>query len=268
VSNGERRSAVRVLTLLNPRKTYHRAAVVGSHRIPESGGCLIVGNHGRLDFDCFILMRLVFQERGRLPRMMADHMWFKLPVMDRVFRAAGAVDGTRENASRLLEHGELVLTYPGGVREIMGSRFGTEHIDWEGRRGFAHVAVETGVPVVPIVGVGVNSGHIYISSGRLLGKLVYQGLLRLGPEYADYRDPLTIGVLPVPLPFGVAVSLPLPCKVTYYVGEPIHPPRSNGGEPVSAAAIERFAQQVIDSMWDLMHRHGRVDTHRRSCHHC
>ena len=151
-------------------------------------------------------MRLILGERGRLPRLMADHMWFKLPITGRAFLAAGAVDGTRENAAGLLQRGELVLTYPGGVREIMESRFRREHIDWRGRRGFAYVALEAGVPVVPVVGVGVNSGHVFVSSGRMLGKLLFQGALRLGPEYADYRDPLTIGVVPVPLPFGVAVS--------------------------------------------------------------
>jgi 1-acyl-sn-glycerol-3-phosphate acyltransferase len=190
--------------------------------------------------------------------MMAHHMWFRTPLVARIFRSVGAVDGSRENAAALLEGGELVLTYPGGVREIMGSTFRREHIDWEGRRGFAHVAVGAGVPVVPIVGVGVNSGHIFVTRGRLLGKLVFQGLLRLGPKYADYRDPLTIGIIPIPLPFGWAVNFPLPCRLTYYVGEPLIPPRSaKGGAPASETEIEDFARRVIESMQDLIRLHGR-----------
>jgi 1-acyl-sn-glycerol-3-phosphate acyltransferase len=188
---------------------------------------------------------------------MADHLWFESPVTRRVFHAAGALDGNRENATRLLEEGELVLTYPGGVREIMGSRFRREHIDWAGRRGFAHVAVGAGVPVVPVVGLGVNSGHLFVSSGRRLGKLLYRELLRLGPAYAGYRDPLTIGVLPLPLPFSLAVNLPLPCRLTYVVGEPVRPPHDGDGAAASPATVEQFAQQVAGAMWDLLRRHGR-----------
>lgn len=245
------------LWLLNPRAAYHRASVVGADRIPRSGGCLIVSNHGRLDFDLFILLRLILRERGRLARMMADHMWFRVPLAGRVFRSIGAVDGSRENAARLLGDQELVLTYPGGVREIMGSTFRREHIDWEGRRGFAHVALDAGVPVVPVVGAGVNSGHIFITRGRLLGKLVFQGLLRLGSQCADYRDPLTMGVIPVPLPFGLAVNFPLPCKLTYYVGEPVDPPSAREGQPASESAVEEFAREVIGSMEALIQLHGR-----------
>lgn len=251
----DRRSAARILTLLNPRKTYHRASIVGAERIPASGGCVVVTNHGRLDFDSFVLVRLVLGARGRLARMMADHMWFRLPVTGRVFAMAGAVDGTRDNAVRLLKEGELVLTYPGGVREITSGRFGREHIDWDGRRGFARVAIEAGVPVVPIVGVGVNSGLVFISDGRLLGRLLFQRILRLGPDYADYRNPLAVGIIPVPLPLSVAVSAPLPCRLTYFVGEPVYPPEGacedDGGQE------ERFARQVIAAMNELIRTHGK-----------
>lgn len=250
------KSAARMLLMLNPRGAYHRARLLGSERLPESGGAVIVSNHGRLDFDTFILIRLVLRARSRLMRLMADHMWFGLPLFSRLFSAAGAVDGTRPNALGLLEQGELVLTYPGGVREIMGSRFRHEHIDWEARRGFARVAIEAGVPVIPVIGIGVNSGHIFVSSGKLLGRLVFQGILRLGPAYAKYRDPLTIGILPVPLPLDLAVNLPLPCRLTYFVGEPIYPPADTQGSG-SVQTEEEFAQRVIHSMNDLIEEHGR-----------
>lgn len=250
------RTAARVLTVLNPRETYHRASIQGAERIPESGAAMIVSNHGRLDFDAFILLRLILRSRGRLARVMADHMWFRIPFVDRILQLAGAVDGTRDNAVSLLDQGDLVLTYPGGVREVLNGQFGREHIDWDGRRGFARVAIETGVPVIPVVGVGVNSGLVFLSRGRLLGKLLFQGVLRLGPSYAEYRNPLTLGIIPVPLPLSVAVTFPLPCRVTYFVGEPLHPP------PVQRAELalheeERFAEQVADSMWTLIERHGR-----------
>jgi 1-acyl-sn-glycerol-3-phosphate acyltransferase len=248
VSELNRRTALRVLTLLNPRKTYHRASIQGVERIPASGPALLVSNHGRLVFDAFIMIRLILRARGRLARSMADHMWFRLPGFDRVFTLAGAVDGTRENAAQLLRQGELVLTYPGGVPEVLNGRFAREHIDWEGRHGFARVAIDTGVPVIPIAGIGVNNGLLFLSSGRLLGRLLYQHILRLGPRYAAYRNPLALGLLPLPLPLSMAVAFPLPCRVTYVVGEPVLPPPRGDG-PTDA---ERFARQVEDAMRRLL----------------
>lgn len=244
--------ALAALTLLNPRRLYHRAELEGEGCLPASGEVLLVSNHGRLDFDSFLLMRLILRSTGRRVRLMADHLWFKLPGIRRLWAAAGAVDGTRENALELLARGEVVLTYPGGVREIMSSRFRREHVDWDGRTGFAAVAMVAGVAVIPVAGLGVNSGHIFITSGRRLGRFIFGTILRrlldLGPSYEDYRDPLTIGLLPMPLPFGVAVHLPLPCKVRYVVGEPLRPAK---GETEG-----EFANRVAEALRRLLPEQG------------
>lgn len=213
------RRAARALTLLNPRLRYHRASIQGAERIPAAGGVVIVSNHGRLDFDSFILTRLILRDRKRLARLLMDHMWSRVPVTRRILAQAGAVDGTRENAVRLLANGQPVLAYPGGVREIMSGCFGHEHVDWTGRRGFAQAAIEAGVPVVPVAGVGVNNGFLFVSSGRLLGRLLFRRILRLGPKYEEYRNPPALGLLPIPLPLSMAVALPWPCRLSYYVGQ-------------------------------------------------
>ena len=251
------KTAARVLGLLNPRRLYHRAEIEFVERLPQSGGAVIVSNHGRLDFDSFILSRLILRSRKRLARLMADHLWFRLPVANRIMRLAGAIDGTRENAKYLLRRGEMVLTYPGGVREIMGSRFGYEDIDWRGRTGFANIAVAARVPVFPVAGIGVNNGFIFLSRGHLLGKLLFQKILRLGSAYDGYRDPLAMGLLPLPLPFSVAVHFPLPCKVRYFVGEPIYPPSGNLQDNEGVNAENELACRVADSMRSLLDRYGR-----------
>lgn len=257
MEGADQQRAVRALTLLNPRLTYHRASISGLDNIPVSGGAVIVSNHGRLDFDSFLLLRLILRERGRLARLLADHMWFRLPLVNRIFASAGAVDGTRANAASALSDGELVLVYPGGVREVLGGRFGRESIDWSGRRGFARVAIDAGVPVIPVVGVGVNNGFVFVSNGRLLGRLLFGWILRLGPDYAHYRNPLAVGLLPVPLPLSLAVSMPWPCRVTYFVGEPLYPPSAQGSPDELAA---RFGDEVEAAMEGLIERHGRSAT--------
>ena len=251
------RTAGRLLGLLNPRRLYHRAELVHGDRLPARGGAVVVSNHGRLDFDSFILAGLILRDRQRLPRFMADRMWSKLALARWVMSRIGAAEGSRENASRLLRAGELVLTYPGGVPEIMSSRFGREHIDWRGRTGFARVALSAGVPVIPLVGVGVNNGFIFLSSGRLLGRLLFQWVLRLGPAYEAYRDPLAIGLLPLPLPYSMAVHFPFPCKVRYVVGEPIYPAGDPPDDEGQKGEVE-LASRVADSMRVLIEQYGRA----------
>ncbi len=66
------KTATWVLGLLNPRRYYHRAEIELADKLPESGAAVIVSNHGRLDFDSFILAGLILRSRKRLPRLMAD----------------------------------------------------------------------------------------------------------------------------------------------------------------------------------------------------
>lgn len=116
------------------------------------------------------------------------------------------------------------------------------------------MAIDAGVPVIPVVGVGVNSGFVFVSSGRLLGRLLFRWVLGLGPGYAHYRNPLAVGLLPVPLPFSMAVSMPWPCLVTYFVGEPLFPP-SDHSSPDELAT--RFGDEVEVAMCGLIDRYGR-----------
>jgi 1-acyl-sn-glycerol-3-phosphate acyltransferase len=233
------------------RQIIHRAEINGVENIPETGRAIIVSNHGRLDFDFFILIKLIWDHTHRPPRCMADHIWFKQPLMRSLFQKAGAVEGNRANAIELLQQDQIVLTYPGGVREIMSGRFGEEHVQWEGRTGFAKIAIATQSPIIPVASKGVNNSFIFVTSGKWLGRLVFRGILRMEPSYDDYRDPLTIGLIPVPLPFSVAVHFPWPCKVRYIVAKPIAP--ECGPEAADDPELVRqFEDRVGDALRNLL----------------
>ena len=240
-----------LLKLWHLRQIYHRADILGIENVPKAGRALLVSNHGRLDFDMFILTKLIWDQCRRLPRIMADRMWFKLRVTRSLFHMLGAVEGNRSNAIDLLRQEQIVLTYPGGVREIMTGCFGKEHVHWEGRTGFAKVALATQTPVIPVAGIGVNNGFFFLSSGKWLGRLLYRGVLRLGPSYEDYRDPLSIGLIPLPIPYSTAVHFPFPCKVRYIVGKPITPECGTeaGDNP---ELVQKFAGRVERSIKDLL----------------
>jgi 1-acyl-sn-glycerol-3-phosphate acyltransferase len=243
--------AARCIRWCRVRQSIHRAEISGIEHIPETGRAIMVSNHGRLDFDFFILVKLMWDHCHRLPRCLADRIWFKLPLIRSLFHRAGAVEGNRVNAIALLRQDHIVLTYPGGVREIMTSRFGKEHIRWEGRTGFAKIAIAAQSPVIPVASKGVNNGFIFVTSGKWLGRLLFRGILRMGPSYDDYRDPLAIGLIPFPLPFSMAVHFPWPCKVRYIVGKPIAP--ECGPEAADdPELIRQFADRVGDALRNLL----------------
>jgi 1-acyl-sn-glycerol-3-phosphate acyltransferase len=243
--------AARFLRLWHARQIFHRAGISGVENIPQTGRAIMVSNHGRLDLDFFILAKLIWDHCRRLPRCMADRIWFKFPLTSSFFHRAGAVEGNRTNAITLLQQDQLLLTYPGGVREIMTSRFGEEHIRWEGRTGFAQIAIATQSPVITVASKGVNNAFIFLTSGKWLGRFLYRGIVRMGPSYDDYRDPLAIGLIPFPLPFSMAVHLPMPCTVRYIVGKPVNP--DYGSEAAdNPERVQQFADRVEDSLRNLL----------------
>jgi len=112
--------------------------------------------------------------------------------------------------------------------------------------GFARVAIASQVPVVPIASLGGNRGFLFLTGGRWLGRILYGWILGM-KESEGYRDPLVLGILPIPLPYSWGVHFPLPCKVRYVIGEPIYPDVS--AESVDdEAAVRRFAQRVESAM--------------------
>lgn len=73
----------------------------------------------------------------------------------------------------------------------------------------------------------------------------------MGPSYDEYRDPLTIGLIPLPLPFSIVVHFPLPCKVRYIIGKPITP--EYGPEAADQSElVQLFADRVKDSLQVLL----------------
>lgn len=77
----------------------------------------------------------------------------------------------------------------------------------------------------------------------------------MGPSYDDYHDPLVIGLIPLPIPYSMAVHFPLPCKVRYVVGKPIFP--EHGVEAAdNNELVKQFADRVEESMRNLIDLKG------------
>ncbi len=143
------------------------------------------------------------------------------PIGD-VLAACGGVVGTPENATKLMENNETVLVFPGGGRELGKFRGGEEYqLKWEGRAGFARVAIANDYPIVPVGHVGGDD--IYrsiVERDSVLGRLT-EKLSQTMTGRTDMAMPLMRGVGPTPIPS--------PQRMYLRFGQPIDTGQPAGG---------------------------------------
>ena len=143
--------------LVQPIKRLLSPVSIGAERVPRSGPVLLTGNHtlyGVIDIPMLGLE--IYEKTGRMVRGLGDHIHFDTPLWRDVLESLGAVRGTRENCALLFEEGEAVLVFPGGGREVMKHKHEKYKLIWKERIGFARLAIEHGVPILPFASVGVE----------------------------------------------------------------------------------------------------------------
>jgi 1-acyl-sn-glycerol-3-phosphate acyltransferase len=194
---------------------WFRGEVRGLGNIPEQGPVLLVGNHsgGNVPADTF-LFTLAFSTYFGVERrfhQLAHNLVLAFPV-GRMLRPYGAVAASREHARRALDEGAAVLVYPGGDWEVHRPSWDRNKIDFAGRRGFIQLALELGVPIVPVVAIGGQETALFLARGdRLASALGIDRLLRL-----------KVMPISIALPWVVNVGdflghIPLPSKLTIEV---------------------------------------------------
>ncbi|MDB4974416.1 MAG: putative acyltransferase [Myxococcaceae bacterium] len=210
-------------------------------RVP-AGPVLLVGNHGPLAIDTGLLMHAFHRETGIVLRGLSDRMLFSNPIGRQIVRNVGAVKGTRDNARELLAHGELVLVYPGGARETTRDPRQRYQLAWEGRFGFARMALEAQVPIVPVACIGADDLFAQlVDSTTMRASLAGRFVSRFIKP--DYIPPLYLPKLRA-------------TQFHYYFGQPIQPvpvPDSDVDE-TTVRAHQRTVKDALEALID----HGRA----------
>jgi 1-acyl-sn-glycerol-3-phosphate acyltransferase len=120
----------------------------------------------------------------------------------------GTVPASPENMARALERDAALLVYPGGDHETYRPSWESAKIDFAGRTGFARLAIEHGVPIVPIVAIGGQETALFLGRGRRLSKLFrLDSLLRLKVFPVQLAPPFGLTILDMP------GRIPLPSKI-------------------------------------------------------
>jgi 1-acyl-sn-glycerol-3-phosphate acyltransferase len=200
-------------------------------RIPRQGPALLVGNHALLGLDSVALAATLLADGHRLPRFLAEKNLFRLPGVRAALAALGAIPGRPEEAVALLEAGELVCVYPGGVDDSFKLSAEAYTLKWGERQGFARVALRAGAPIVPIAATGVDELFAVPRREGWLGRTL------LGSSRYD---------LPVP-----DSLVPNRVPLDYFVLPPIAPE----GDAGDAAAVARLRAATWEALEGVLRRY-------------
>lgn len=141
---------------LNPVVDLCKPYVDGLDNLPRDGRFLLVGNHTAFGIAEIVLIPyFVHRELGVRVRGLAERSFGDMCGLSAdVFAAAGAVVGNQENGAQLMRHGETILVFPGGGREMPKFKGEDYQLFWKGRSGFARLAIAHDYPIVPVGLVG------------------------------------------------------------------------------------------------------------------
>ncbi|MSX07815.1 MAG: glycerol acyltransferase, partial [Actinobacteria bacterium] len=150
----------------------------------------------------------------------------------------------RQTALDAFAEGSSVLVFPGGDVDALKSWRHRNDIVFSGRTGFARLAIEAGVPVVPVVTAGAGESLLVLSSGKRLARA-----LRLDKVLRLKTLPLSVSI-----PWGVNLGLvgllpylPLPTKLGTTVLAPMRPEADETAEEF-AVRVHSAMQAELDEL--------------------
>lgn len=205
---------------------WHGYEIVGIENIPMDKPVLFIYYHGAMPIDLYYFTSKIILYHSKLIRLVADRFLFKLPGFSIIADVMKVIPGTVQSCSAILKEGHMLGISPGGVYE---AQFGDSYYElmWQKRMGFAKVALDAKVCIVPVFTKNLREAFRTVTWGRKIWLKIY----------AKTRLPL------VPIYGG------FPVKLVTYVGKPI---------PYENLTPEELQIKVADSLKDLIRKHQKV----------
>ncbi|KAH7644246.1 transmembrane protein 68-like protein [Dermatophagoides farinae] len=173
--------------------------------------------HGTWPCDIYFLIAELYRRKKRLMFTIVERILYSFPV-----------PGSVNDCVQMLNNGSMVALSPGGLREAMFSDHHHYETKFSGRLGFARIAKETQVPIIPIFTRNIREAFRQVPIMKNFVKFIYN----------RYRIPLflTYGGMPV--------------KLTTIIGEPIR--------FESDATIEQIAEMTEMKMKELIEQNQTI----------
>lgn len=227
--------------LLRMISAYHRHETHGLQHIPTSGPAIIATNHSLATYDMLLLMLSVYEYCGRMPRSLIDRAFYVMPGLGELMERLGCIVGSQHNAATLLKNGELLYLAPGGMQESLRPSSERYRIYWSRRKGFARLAIETGVPV--ILAACPRADDIFKVYDSQLTRWIYHKF-RLPFFFARGLGP---------------TAIPRPVKLEHFLSQPIYPPPAASDPAALKRQVYNFHKRLMQRMNVMLHE-GLVPT--------
>ncbi len=206
-------------------RKYFRLEVEGLENIPKKGAAILSPNHsGYTGFDALLLAHEVYKSTGRVPRVMAHHLWFLFKATAVPAEKIGFIEANTPNAVAQLKKNNLVILFPEGEFGNFKPSSERYHLQ-EFKRGFVRMAIQRQCPIIPTLVIGAEETHIN------LAQLKFTKYLR--------------GVV-LPLPLNI---VPLPARWKFVFLPPIELPYKP-----SAADDRELVGEIASEIRETMQR--------------
>lgn len=207
-------------------KRWH-VQIDGIENLPQ-GRALIVGNH-TFGYDASFAVTAVFAKTGRVIWTLGEHNWWRVPYLRRFMVQVGMVDGTQENAERLLAGDQWVLVLPGGLRESVKPHELRYRLLWGHRYGFIRLAIRNRAPIVPMAMIGADDLFNLVGNAMKRGSRIH---------------------FPIPKPaYGVPIFHPVRLKGIF--GEPIVL-QANPEQCDDPEVLKRCRREVEGALYEII----------------
>jgi 1-acyl-sn-glycerol-3-phosphate acyltransferase len=256
IDNRDRRLIERVVSKLDPLlSAYFDPVVRGLDRIPSGPGLYVANHNGGILFpDAYVLGVAIYRTCGieDLPYVLAHDMAVRPPVVNSFFPRLGGVRASPENAHKLFTAQRKVLVFPGGDVEALRPFRDRDKIVFGERMGYVRLAIEEGVPLIPVVTAGAHSGLVVLDDGGRVARFL--GIDRL----------MRVKVCPIVLsvPWGLTIGfpppyIPLPSRYFQEVLPPMRFERSGKEAAADTEYVTECHRRVVGVMQEALTRLAR-----------
>jgi 1-acyl-sn-glycerol-3-phosphate acyltransferase len=189
---------------------YWRVEVHGLEHIPDEGPCLLVANRsGLLPYDGLMVCHAIHRSHPRhvVPRFFVADWLMTLPFVQPYLARLGGVRACRENAERLLASKHFVVVFPEGAKgaaKVFRERYRLKRF---GRGGVVRVALENGVPIVPVGIVGAEEAHPVLFKWGTPARALGLPFLPVTPTFPLFGP---LGAMPLPRKWVIRFCRPAP----------------------------------------------------------